>query len=123
MSIVRELVDRYCAAWSDPDAQRRRELLASIWSERAAYTDPTVHAASAEELLAHVGRVLERRPGAKVVRTSEIDVHHDWCRFAWHVVQPDGTVLREGIDIVELTADGTRIARIIGFFGSPVRAE
>jgi hypothetical protein len=123
MSAVHDLIDRYCAAWSDRDPRRRSELLAQASGERAAYTDRTVHAASAEELLAHIGRVLKRRSGAKVLRKSEIDVHHEWCRFAWSVVQPNGTVLREGIDIVELTPDRARIERIIGCFGSPASVE
>ena len=42
----------------------------------------------------------QRRPGARVLRTSGVDAHHHLARFAWHVVLADG-----------------RIRRIIGFFG------
>ena len=34
-----------------------------------------------------------------------------------HVVQADGTALPEGLDVVWLSADGTRLERIVGFFG------
>lgn len=112
---MEKLIDRYCAAWGEPDAARRATLLAEVWAEGGAYTDPTVHAVGATELLAHIARVLEKRPGAKVVRTSAVDVHHDLAKFEWHVVQPDGAILRKGIDIAELSPDG-RIRRMMGFF-------
>jgi hypothetical protein len=111
------VIDRYCEAWSEPDPHRRAELLASVWAPNATYTDPTVHAAGVEEFLSHIARVQARRPGAKVVRTSELDEHHRVVRFAWHVLQADGTALPEGLDIAFVSADGTKIERIIGFFG------
>lgn len=113
---IEALIDTYCAAWSDPDPERRREILESVWTDSATYTDPTVHAAGIDALLAHIGTVLARRPGAKVVRTSRVDAHHGVARFAWRVVQADGSMLPEGLDIAEITQDG-RIGRIVGFFG------
>jgi hypothetical protein len=111
-----QLIDTYCAAWSDPDPTRRRELLGGVWADGATYTEPTVHTAGLDDLLAHIDTVVARRPGARVVRTSRVDAHHDLARFAWRVVQADGTALPEGLDLAELSADG-RIRRIIGFFG------
>ena len=96
---------------------RRAELLASVWADNATYTDPSVHAANAVELLAHIAKVQARRPGAKVLRTSAVDVHHGFARFAWHVVEANGNQLPEGLDIAFFTPDGGRIQRIIGFFG------
>jgi hypothetical protein len=111
-----QLIDTYCQAWSEPDAQRRAQLLAQVWSEGATYTDPTVHAAGSGELLAHIAQVVARRPGARIVRTSAVDEHHGLARFSWRLIEADGTLRPEGIDFVELSADG-RIGRIIGFFG------
>lgn len=112
-----ELIDRYCRVWSEPDAATRRELLSQVWAPDATYTDPTVNACTPDELLAHIAKVLSRRPGAKVVRTSAVDCHHGIARFTWHVVQADGTALPDELDIAELSPDGRRIRRIIGFFG------
>jgi hypothetical protein len=112
-----ELIDRYCAVWSEPDEALRRSMLDAVWADGATYTDPSVHAAGAEELLAHIARVRERRPGSKVVRTSTIDAHHALARFAWCALAADGSILRDGIDIAFVSGDGTRIGRIIGFFG------
>jgi hypothetical protein len=116
MTNLARLIDTYCQVWSEPDAERRAQLLAQVWSDGATYTDPTIHAASGQELLAHIANVVTRRPGAKIVRTSAIDEHHGLARFAWQLVEADGTRRPEGIDFVELSADG-RIRRIIGFFG------
>jgi hypothetical protein len=112
-----ELIDRYCAVWNEPRSSRRTELLAEVWAPDATYTDPRVDAVTSAELLAHIERVLAQRPGAKVVRTSALDVHHGVGRFSWHVVQADGTALPDGLDIAEFSSDGRRIRRIVGFFG------
>lgn len=114
---VTELVDRYCQVWNEADSAARGELLASVWGTGATYTDPSVHAAGAAELLAHIAAVRARRPGASVLRTSVVDLHHGVARFAWHVRLPDGTALPEGLDIAFLSTDGSRIERIVGFFG------
>jgi hypothetical protein len=119
---VTALIDRYCRVWNEADASVRADLLASLWASHATYTDPSVHAANAQELLAHIAAVRARRPGASVVRTSAVDTHHAVARFAWHVVQADGTALPEGIDIAFISTDGSRIERIIGFFGPLARA-
>ena len=111
------LIDRYCEAWSEHDGRRRAELLASVLTSRATYTDPTVHAVGAEELLNHIATVQARRPGSQVVRTSEVDEHHRAARFAWRAIEANGNALPEGLDVVVFSADGSRIERILGFFG------
>lgn len=114
------LVDEYCNVWCEPDPERRRQQLLPIWASNATYTDPSVHAASSDELLAHITKVLARRPGSRVERTSVVDQHHGCVRFAWHVVQADGTSLPEGIDFMEVNSEG-QIERIIGFSGPLAR--
>ena len=112
-----ELIDRYCAVWSEPDARQRAILLDAVWADGATYTDPRVHTAGSTELLVHIGKVQASRPGSKVIRTSAMDLHHGVARFAWRAVGADGLPLLDGIDIAFITADGARIERIIGFFG------
>jgi hypothetical protein len=111
------LIDRYCEAWSEQDESRRTELLGSVWAEGASYTDPAVHAVGVSELLTHIAKVRAKRPGSKVVRTSEVDEHHGVARFAWRAIEANGNALPEGIDLAFLSADGSKLERIIGFFG------
>jgi hypothetical protein len=110
------LIDTYCAAWNDPEPAARARLLARAMTPDAAYTDPTVHAASRAELLAHIERVREKRPGARVLRQGAVDEHHHVARFHWQVSGADGALLREGIDIVTLSADRAQLTAVIGFF-------
>ncbi len=110
------LIDTYCEAWSEPDAVRRETILKNVWAEGATYTDPRADITGIWELGAHIGRVLSSRPGAKVIRTSAVDSHHGLARFAWRVVQADGTMLPEGIDFAEISSEG-KLRRIVGFFG------
>ncbi len=114
---ITQLIDRYCEVWNEPDATRRAELLNSVWAENASYTDPTIHAANGRELLAHIAKLRSGRPGATIIRTSAVDLHHGVTRFAWCMVRADGTAMPDGLDIAFLTPDETKISLIIGFFG------
>jgi hypothetical protein len=53
-----------------------------------------------------------------VLRTTEVDEHHGVVRFGFEVVDVDGSILLEGLDVAFLSADGSTIRKIIGFFGS-----
>ena len=110
------LIDTYCAVWSEPDPGRRQRTLDEIWAENATYTDPRAHLTGSKALCAHIGNILAGRPGARIIRTSVLDFHHGLVRFAWQVVQADGTLLPEGLDIAEISND-MKLLRIIGFFG------
>lgn len=118
------LIDGYCAAWCEADAATRSAMLSRVLADGATYTDPTARVAGAEALATHIGTVLASNPGAKVVRVSRVDAHHDVARFAWQMMFANGTVLPEGVDFVELSSevssDGARIRSITGFFG-PLR--
>ena len=113
---LERLIDRYCEAWGVADAAQRLSLLDEVWTEGGVYTDPRSHLTGAPALSEHIGRVLTRRPGATIRRTSAVDAHHGWARFHWQVLLSDGTLLPEGIDLAELTDSG-KIRRIVGFFG------
>ncbi|MFT3778691.1 MAG: nuclear transport factor 2 family protein [Ottowia sp.] len=114
---VERLIDRYCTAWSLPDPAARAAALREVWADGATYTDPTAHTTGADALLAHITQVQAAYPGARIERTSAIDAHHGMARFAWEMTLADGSRLPEGLDIARLSADGTRIASITGFFG------
>jgi len=116
ITTLERLIDTYCGAWSEADPVRRRRALDEIWAPGAIYTDPRAQLIGAEALCAHIGTVLAGRPGAKITRTSVLDCHHGLVRFAWRVMQADGSLLPEGLDVAEI-ADDMRILRIIGFFG------
>jgi len=114
---LEQIIDLYAAAWGEADADRRLDMLRQTLAPDATYTDPTVHAAGLEALNRHITGVLAKRPGARVVRTSAVDAHHDMARFTWHVELADGTTRPPGIDFVDVDPASCRMTRIIGFFG------
>lgn len=71
-----QLIDTYCQAGSEPDAQRRAQLLAQVWSDGATYTDPTVHAAGSGEFLAHIAKVV-----AAVRLYTKLGIREDVMHF------------------------------------------
>jgi hypothetical protein len=115
-----ETVTRYCAAWDEPDALRRRAILQEVWAADGRYTDPTVDLEGVDALGAHIGRVQETYPGSHIERLSAVDLHHDVLRFTWRRMLADGQPRPDGVDFGVLAPDG-KLALIVGFFG-PVKA-
>lgn len=114
-----EVVDAYCSAWNETDPARRESILSAVWAIEATYTDPTVHLIGVAELVKHIGLVLERYPGSRIVRTTVVDAHHSIARFGWKKILADGSALPDGIDFVEFLGSSA-ILRVVGFFG-PLR--
>ena len=56
--------------------------------------------------------------GARIPISSGVDQHHGMFRFSWVMIDPQKRqIILEGMDFVELAADG-RLQRITGFFGT-----
>ena len=117
MNHFQQLVDEYCKVWNEPDTQKKAEALKKIWSPDATYIDPNVSLRGIAELVAHIDRVQAGRPGARIIRTTALQVHHRIGRFGWQLIHADGSRLPEGLDIVFFSEEGQHIDRIIGFFG------
>ena len=119
-----EVVLAYIEAWSTPDGAVRRELLDVSLADDASYTDPAYEARGKEEIASHIGRSLSGEAyggagaGARIPISSGVDQHHGIFRFSWVMIDPqERQILLEGMDFVELAADG-RLQRIAGFFGA-----
>ncbi len=104
------------AAWNEPDAGRRAELVASVWAEDARLVDPPLTGEGHAGIADMAAVMQEHYAGHRFRRTSGIDAHHGFLRFAWELAGPDGTVAVAGIDVAELAEDG-RLERVVGFFG------
>ncbi len=118
-----EVVLAYAEAWNTPDATLRRELIDIGLADECSYTDPAYEVRGKEELANHIGRSLSGEAydglgaGARIPLSSGVDQHHGVFRFSWVLVDPQQQPLLEGMDFVELAADG-RLQRITGFFGA-----
>lgn len=113
---ARRCIDAYIDAWNEPRADKRRQILAQVMTDESTYVDPNKAVDSRAGLVEYIGEVLNRYPGRRIVRTSEVDAHHLLCRFNWRLIKADGTQAPESVDFVEFASDG-RIHRVTGFFG------
>jgi hypothetical protein len=109
------LVDRWFAAWSEPDAGARERALSEIVSNDIRFADRYSHIAGLEDLRPHLAAVHRFMPGLRLERQGDIR-HCQWRVLAdWRAVRTDGTPQASGTNLFELDAAG-RIAAVTGFW-------
>ena len=115
MNTLTDLIDRYIAAWNEPDTGRRRDLIAHTYAEGASYLDPMLQAEGRDGIDAMIVSVQERFPDHRFRRTGDVESHHDRVRFTWDLTPEDGPAVVSGTDFGVVTLDN-RLAAITGFF-------
>lgn len=115
MNDITATIDRYFALWTEPDATRRRDLIAETFAENATYTGPLLDGAGHDGIAQLATRLNENLRGHRFVRTSEIDSHHDAVRYAWKIIPLDGgDPFAAGVDIGVLDEHG-RLKSVTAF--------
>jgi hypothetical protein len=109
------IAERYIACWNERDPERRRALLASLWTEDATYLDPLMRAEGREGIGALIEGVQARFPGFRFALKGRVDGHADRLRFSWGL-GPDGggEAVVEGTDFAVLAGDD-RLRAVTGF--------
>jgi hypothetical protein len=110
------VVDAWMSAYAEPDVARRRAIIDQIWAADGELADPPFDGAGRDSLSDLADIVLTHYAGHTFRRTSKVDAHHEFARYGWELVAPDGGVAVAGTDFVTFAADG-RLARTVGFFG------
>jgi hypothetical protein len=108
------LADQYFTMWNAAAADRRAELIAGTWTDDATFQDPSFETAGHDELNKLVGAAQQMFPGLSFVRIGDIDEHHNYLRWTWHLKAEGQEPVAGGTDIVVLAADG-KIQQLIGF--------
>jgi hypothetical protein len=137
MNDPNQLADRYVAMWNEPDAERRRALVAELWAEdgahileppeemRAIAARPGIGLASRlearghDELVARITSAYEEwvaRGGFRFRRGDDAARVADAVTFRWEMLAPDGEAAASGLDFVVVRPDG-RILRDYQFVG------
>lgn len=116
---VDETIDGYLACWNTMEPAERSALLARHWCPDARMVDPLVDVTGHDELEAVFARFHETYPGCSFRRVGEHDAHHSLARWGWEMVDPNGTVVLDGLDVA-LVADDGRLSYVAGFFGRHV---
>lgn len=111
------IIARYDEAWNAPDPDERRRLLEAAVTDDCELIEPRGRFAGRDAVCERITGFAERFPGARVDMTTRVDEHNGFARYGWRIVDPDGSVLLEGLDVVARAADG-RIERAVMFFGA-----
>jgi hypothetical protein len=133
-----ELADRYIALWNEPDADRRRQTIAELWTQdarhlvqppqeiRAIATQPGIgltailEARGHREIEARVASAYEHWVGSEGLRFRRRDDAAqlgDVLKFHWQALDNDGGLFAVGLHVIVLAADG-RIERDYTFVGA-----
>ena len=112
-------VTKYAGAWNKTTEAEILDALKDVWTADSTYTDPQTNTARGPAALAQVILGFHKAlPGATLKATSRLDTHHNVGRFSWHLSAPPPAAQEsDGFDFVEFTPDGTKVLRIVGFFG------
>jgi hypothetical protein len=108
------LITGYTSAWSEPDPQRRRAFLETVWEADGVYTDPQAYAPGRDALDAVIAGFLASTPGATFTLNGAVDHHHSHIRFYWTLRLANGHEV-PGMDYGEISPDG-KLSKIVGFF-------
>ena len=126
-----ELAEKYVALWNEPDAGRRRRMIAELWAEDGRHIlQPTqeireiaaqpgigltaiLEARGYEEIEARVASAYEHWVGSEGLSfrgRDDADRLSNVVKLHWEAVAKDGTVVAVGLSFLVLAADG-RIER------------
>jgi hypothetical protein len=110
-------IDSHLEAYASADVDRRNTLVATGWNTDGELVDPPLAGRGHAEISGLAEVVLTHYAGHHFERTTAVDSHHDFARYGWNLVGPDGTVAVTGTDFVEFDGAG-KLLRIVGFFGT-----
>jgi hypothetical protein len=125
------LADKYLALWNEPDADRRRRMIAELWTEEGRHVlqpPDEIRAIAARPGLGLPATLEARGHGEIEARAASAYAHWvgseglsfrgrddaerlaDVVKFHWEAVTKDGEVFAVGLNFLVVTADG-RIER------------
>jgi hypothetical protein len=126
-----ELAEKYLALWNEPDADRRRRMIAELWTEdgrhilqppqeiRAIAARPglaltaILEARGHEEIAARAASAYEHWVGSEGLSfqgRDDVERLADVVKFHWEAVAKNGEVIAVGLNFLVIAADG-RIGR------------
>jgi hypothetical protein len=126
-----ELAEKYVALWNEPDADRRRRIIAELWAQdgthilqppqeiRAIAAQPGIaltailKAQGYEEIEARAASAYEHWVGSEGLSfrgRDDAERLGDVVKLHWEAIAKDGSVFAVGLTFIVLAADG-RIER------------
>lgn len=111
-------LEAWCDAWSEPDGERRAELLERCCGEGLTYADEYAYLEGRDRLSTHIGNTQKFAPGSKLVIDAEPRICRGEALIPWKVVGENGSPLYEGTLHAELDDSG-RILGATSFWSAP----
>ena len=111
------VIERYDQAWNASEVDERRRLLEAALTDDCEMLEPRGRFSGREAIFERITGFSDRFPGARVDITTNIDEHNGFARYGWRIVDREGALVLDGIDVVERAADG-RLRRVVMFFGA-----
>ncbi len=119
--VIAETVTSFLDAWSTRDQKKREGLIARTCTESVFYCDPLTRIVGRDALSGRIGELIVEAQPSRLIRTTEIDIHHEMIRFGWVAFDSNGKAGLSGVDSGRLAED-RKFSFIIGFFG-PLRSR
>ncbi len=112
---VNTLVVAYLAAWNEPSAGHRRDLIVKTWAEDGLYVDARRRGAGHDGIDAMIAAAQQQYPGYRLRLVSGIETHNGFVRFRWAAGGlPEAPLYLAGTDFAVLAGDG-RLKSVTGF--------
>ena len=111
------VIEKYDHAWNASEVDERRRLLEAALTDDCEMLEPRGRFSGREAILERITGFSDRFPGARVDITTNIEEHNGFARYGWRIVDREGALVLDGIDVVERAADG-RLRRVVMFFGA-----
>jgi hypothetical protein len=109
-----DVAARYLAAWNERDADRRRALIAALWTKDAAFRDPIMAGDGRAEIDAVIAGVQDRFPDFRFRQIGQADGFGDYVRLSWGLGPEGGDAPIKGTDIACVEAG--QLKTVTGFF-------
>lgn len=114
MSDIQRVAEQYIAVWNETDADKRRALIAEVFTEDAAYTDPLGAVTGHDGVDGFITGAQAQFAGLKFSLPAAPDAHHDIARFQWYLGSEGAEEpLAIGFDVI--TVEDGRIKQVLGF--------
>ena len=110
MNDLQNFVQSYVSVWNEPDAERRRMLIRTLWQENAQHIARTLEAvdhAGIEKRVTDAYLKWVKEKGNVFRLRDGVDSHHDTVKLRWEMLPATGgEVISIGLDFLVLGEDG-----------------
>jgi hypothetical protein len=109
-----DIATRYLEAWNERDGERRRALIAALWSDDAAFRDPIMAGEGHSGIDQVIDGVQSRFPDFRFRQIGQADGFGDYVRLSWGLGPDSGDAPIKGTDFGLVEAG--RLKDVTGFF-------